>query len=104
MRRRGHRRRRVGGPAHHTSVRSGLPGSERQSHNYHVRPADQYDAMIHIDRTRALRPLDPTSIQIEGQRPETCPVASEPSGQGARVGRVTSRRVPGSVRDARRSD
>jgi len=50
-----------------------LPETERQSHYYHVRPADQYDAMIHIERTRALQPLDPTSIWIEGQTPETYP-------------------------------
>ncbi|MFN8227812.1 MAG: erythromycin esterase family protein [Mycobacterium sp.] len=50
-----------------------LPETERQSHYYHVRPADQYDAMIHLERTRALQPLDPTSIWIEGQTPETYP-------------------------------
>jgi len=50
-----------------------LPETERQSHYYHVRPADQYDAMIHIERTRALQPLDPTGIWIEGQTPETYP-------------------------------
>ena len=33
-----------------------LPATERQSHYFHVRPADQFDAMIHIDRTRALEP------------------------------------------------
>ena len=26
-----------------------LPATERQSHYFHVRPADQFDAMIHID-------------------------------------------------------
>ncbi|GAB89918.1 hypothetical protein GORHZ_075_00150 [Gordonia rhizosphera NBRC 16068] len=50
-----------------------LPATERQSHYYHVRPADQYDAMIHIDRTHALRPLEPTSLWIQGQTPETYP-------------------------------
>lgn len=50
-----------------------LPETERQSHYYHVRPADQYDAMIHIERTRALQPLEPTSIWVEGQNPETYP-------------------------------
>jgi hypothetical protein len=35
------------------------PATERQSHYFHVRPADQFDAMIHIDRTRALEPLKP---------------------------------------------
>lgn len=50
-----------------------LPATERQSHYYHVRPVDQFDAMIHIDRTCALEPLEPTSSWIEGQNPETYP-------------------------------
>lgn len=50
-----------------------LPETERQSHYYHVRPVDQFDAMIHIDRTCALEPLEPTSSWIEGQTPETYP-------------------------------
>ncbi|MEM6108695.1 erythromycin esterase family protein [Mycobacterium sp. 050272] len=49
------------------------PETERQSHYYHVRPADQFDAMIHIDRTRALEPLEPTSLWIAGETPETYP-------------------------------
>ncbi|WP_096288176.1 erythromycin esterase family protein [Mycobacterium ahvazicum] len=49
------------------------PETERQSHYFHVRPADQFDAMIHIDRTRALEPLEPTSLWIAGETPETYP-------------------------------
>ncbi|MEZ0351553.1 erythromycin esterase family protein [Mycobacterium sp. pR1184] len=49
------------------------PQTERQSHYFHVRPADQFDAMIHIDRTRALEPLEPTSLWIAGETPETYP-------------------------------
>ena len=49
------------------------PATERQSHYFHVRPADQFDAMIHIDRTRALEPLAPTSRWIAGETPETYP-------------------------------
>jgi erythromycin esterase-like protein/predicted phosphoribosyltransferase len=49
------------------------PETERQSHYFHVRPADQFDAMIHIDSTRALEPLEPTSVWIAGQNPETYP-------------------------------
>ena len=49
------------------------PATERQSHYFHVRPADQFDAMIHIDRTRALEPLEPTSRWIAGETPETYP-------------------------------
>ena len=50
-----------------------LPATERQSHYFHVRPADQFDAMIHIDRTRALQPLEPTSVWVAGETPETYP-------------------------------
>ncbi|CAM2993557.1 erythromycin esterase family protein [Mycobacterium intermedium] len=50
-----------------------LPATERQSHYYHVRPADQFDAMIHIDHTRALEPLETTSLWIAGETPETYP-------------------------------
>ncbi|BBY20269.1 hypothetical protein MSTO_04740 [Mycobacterium stomatepiae] len=49
------------------------PETERQSHYFHVRPADQFDAMIHIDETRALEPLEPTSLWIAGETPETYP-------------------------------
>ena len=50
-----------------------LPQTERQSHYFHVRPSDQFDAMIHIDSTRALEPLEPTSVWVAGQNPETFP-------------------------------
>lgn len=50
-----------------------LPQTERQSHYFHVRPSDQFDAMIHIDVTRALEPLEPTSVWVAGQNPETYP-------------------------------
>ncbi len=49
------------------------PETERQSHYFHVRPADQFDAMIHIDTTRALEPLEVTSRWIAGETPETYP-------------------------------
>ncbi|MCB0932777.1 MAG: erythromycin esterase family protein [Mycobacterium sp.] len=49
------------------------PETERQSHYFHVRPSDQFDAMIHIDVTSALEPLEPTSVWVAGQNPETYP-------------------------------
>lgn len=49
------------------------PETERQSHYFHVRPADQFDAMIHIDNTAALEPLEVTSLWIAGETPETYP-------------------------------
>ena len=50
-----------------------LPETERQSHYFHVRPSDQFDAMIHIDSTSALTPLEPNSVWVAGQNPETYP-------------------------------
>lgn len=50
-----------------------LPATERQSHYYHVRPGQQFDAIIHIDRTRALEPLEVTSEWNAGETPETYP-------------------------------
>lgn len=49
------------------------PGTERQSHYYHARPADQFDALIHLDVTTAITPLEPTRQWIDGTIPETYP-------------------------------
>lgn len=50
-----------------------LPATERQSHYYHVRPGGQYDAIIHIDSTRALTPLETVAPWREGETAETYP-------------------------------
>ncbi|TQK30748.1 erythromycin esterase family protein [Arthrobacter sp. SLBN-53] len=50
-----------------------LPATERQSHYYHVRPGEQFDGIIHVDRTTAVEPLEPTSVWVEGETPETYP-------------------------------
>ena len=50
-----------------------LPDTERQSHYYHVRPGEQFDALIHLDRTTALEPLEAGSEWIAGEAPETYP-------------------------------
>ena len=50
-----------------------LPATERQSHYYHVRPGEQFDAIIHVDKTRALEPLEVTSVWVAGETPETYP-------------------------------
>ncbi|MDR6537652.1 erythromycin esterase family protein [Variovorax soli] len=34
------------------------PATERQSHYFHARVAEQFDALVHLDRTSALDPLD----------------------------------------------
>ena len=50
-----------------------LPATERQSHYFHVRPREQFDAIVHVDRTRALEPLEVTSSWVAGETPETYP-------------------------------
>jgi erythromycin esterase-like protein/predicted phosphoribosyltransferase len=50
-----------------------LPATERQSHYYHVRPSEQFDAIIHVDKSRALKPLEVTSVWAAGETPETYP-------------------------------
>lgn len=48
------------------------PQTERASHYFDTRISDQFDAVIHIDRTTALEPLDPTSMWQAGEE-ETYP-------------------------------
>lgn len=49
------------------------PESERLSHYFHARLPEQFDAIIHIDETRAVEPLEQTSIWDAGELPETYP-------------------------------
>ena len=49
------------------------PETERLSHYFHPRLPEQFDAFIHIDKTRAVEPLERTSIWEEGELPETYP-------------------------------
>ena len=49
------------------------PETERMSHYFHARLADQFDAVIHLDETRALEPLDRTAEWETGEVPETYP-------------------------------
>jgi erythromycin esterase-like protein len=54
------------------------PQTERQSHYFRARLADQFDAVVHIDDTRALEPLERTPRWEWGERgdvPETYPHA-----------------------------
>lgn len=51
------------------------PRTERQSHYFHARLADQFDAIIHIDETRALEPIEQTARWKDGEVPETFPYA-----------------------------
>jgi hypothetical protein len=49
------------------------PETERISHYFQGRLADQFDAVIHLDETHALEPLEPTSEWDTGELPETYP-------------------------------
>ncbi|WP_431096524.1 erythromycin esterase family protein [Polaromonas aquatica] len=49
------------------------PETERQSHYFHTRLERQFDAMIHIDETHALEPLDRGALWHRGEVPETFP-------------------------------
>lgn len=52
-----------------------LPESERVSHYFQARLANQFDAVIHLDETRAVEPLERTSQWEAGEFPETYPFA-----------------------------
>jgi erythromycin esterase-like protein/predicted phosphoribosyltransferase len=54
------------------------PESERISHYFDARLADQFDTVIHHDETTALHPLEPTPQWDRGEAPETYPFAGEP--------------------------
>jgi erythromycin esterase-like protein/adenine/guanine phosphoribosyltransferase-like PRPP-binding protein len=49
------------------------PETERISHYFNARLADQFDAVIHLDETHALEPLERTSQWERGELPETYP-------------------------------
>ncbi|MGZ5206231.1 MAG: erythromycin esterase family protein, partial [Caldimonas sp.] len=49
------------------------PETERQSHYFRTRLPRQFDAVVHIDQTHALEPLDRIEPHTEGEAPETYP-------------------------------
>lgn len=49
------------------------PETERQSHYFHTRLSEQFDAVIHIDETRAVEPLERTAEWEAGEVMETFP-------------------------------
>jgi erythromycin esterase-like protein len=49
------------------------PDTERRSHYFHARLADQFDAVIHFDETRAVEPLERTAKWETGEVWETFP-------------------------------
>jgi erythromycin esterase-like protein len=50
-----------------------LPESERLSHYFYSDLVTQFDAVVHFDRTRAVKPLDPSSNIAHVELPETYP-------------------------------
>jgi len=51
------------------------PETERQSHYFRARLPDQFDAVLHYDETRAVKPLEVTTEWEAGEVPETFPFA-----------------------------
>ena len=49
------------------------PETERQSHYFHTRLSEQFDAVIHIDETRAVEPLERTAEWDSWEVAETFP-------------------------------
>ena len=50
-----------------------LPETERRSHYFHARLADQFDFVVHIDETRAVEPLERDALWEAGEVAETYP-------------------------------
>ena len=51
------------------------PETERQSHYFRARLAEQFDAILHFDETHAVKPLETTEEWEAGELPETFPFA-----------------------------
>lgn len=51
------------------------PETEYQSHYLTANPARQFDAIVHVDRTTALSPIDPVGTWVGAEPPETYPTA-----------------------------
>jgi erythromycin esterase-like protein len=51
------------------------PETERESHYFYTRLAEQFDAILHFDRTRAVEPLERSAEWDHSEPPETYPTA-----------------------------
>jgi erythromycin esterase-like protein len=49
------------------------PETERASHYYHTHLGRQFDAMLHVERSRAVEPLEQSAGWLAGEVPETYP-------------------------------
>ena len=52
-----------------------LPNTERQSHYFRAILTQQFDFLLHFDTTRAVEPMERTSVWEQGELPETYPTA-----------------------------
>lgn len=51
------------------------PETERMSHYFDARLGEQFDAVIHLDETRAVEPVESTAEWEAGEMPKTYPFA-----------------------------
>jgi erythromycin esterase-like protein len=51
------------------------PETERSSHYFYTRLAEQFDVVLHFDRTRAVEPLERSAEWDHSEPPETYPSA-----------------------------
>jgi hypothetical protein len=49
------------------------PDTERRSHYFRADPARQFDALIHVDRSTAVQPLERSASWVADEAPETYP-------------------------------
>lgn len=49
------------------------PATERTSHYFDARLAEQFDAVVHVDESTALEPLDPVAAAGQSDLPEAYP-------------------------------
>jgi erythromycin esterase-like protein len=49
------------------------PETERRSHYFHARLANQFDAVVHVDESTAVRPLETVAAREAAELPETYP-------------------------------
>ena len=55
------------------SATAAVAAVQRHSHYFHARLPRQFDAIVHLDATRALVPLDRRAGAVEADAPETYP-------------------------------
>ena len=54
------------------------PETERQSHYFPASLSAQFDLVVHLDRTHAVEPLEPSAPWVRGEPPRPTRPASDP--------------------------